>query len=271
MVVDTAPRALPFTIKPRVRAPNTDLPRLGLIALATDLTVERDAARLIGWNEAIVHVSRIRFENPTTPENLNAMAPGLAAAASLLAPGADLAALAFACTAASVTIRNEVVAEAFASVRPGVPVVTPSSAGLAALNALGASRIALLTPYLPETTAPMVAYFEAKGLAVAKAACFGLADDRDMARLERDSVVEAAVSLDSAEVDALFLSCTAMPSVDVIDAIEARVGKPVVSSNQAVFWAMRSLAGLPQRPPQTGGVGRLFDLPGPRRGEMEAG
>lgn len=261
--MESGRRASPHAVQPRCRPTETDLPRLGVVALATDLTFERDAARLIGWDEAIVHVSRIRFENPTTPENLAAMGPGLASSASLLAPGAELAALAFACTAASVTIRNEVIAEAFASIRPGVPVVTPSSAALAALKALGARRIALLTPYLPETTAPMVEYFEAKGMAVVRAACFGLADDRDMARLDWDAIVEAAVALDGDDVDALFLSCTAMPSLDVTDAIETRIDKPVVGSNQAVCWVMRALAGLPQQPPQTGGVGRLFDLPGP--------
>ena len=244
------------TVQPRCNPPSSDLPRLGLIVLSTDLTIERNAARLIGWHEAVVHVSRIRFENPTTPDNLCAMGPDIAAAAKLLVPGVDLAAVAFACTAASVTLRNEIVTDAIAAVRPGVPAVTPSSAGLAALKALGAYRIALLTPYLPETTAPMIDYFEAGGLTVERCACFGLSDDRDMARIDHAQLIEAAVALDSPAVDALFLSCTALPALDVIDAIEARIGKPVVSSNQATFWALRGLAGLSA---PAFGAGRLFD------------
>ncbi|QHQ34407.1 aspartate/glutamate racemase family protein [Algicella marina] len=255
--------ALPKTIQPRCHPPDEDLPRLGVIALATDLTFERDAARLIGWNEAVVHVARIQFDNPTTPENLSAMGPKIASAAALIVPGAKLAAIAFACTAASVTISNRVVAEAIGNVHPGVPVVTPSGAAVAALKALGADRAALLTPYLPETTAPMVDYFERNGINIERSACFGLADDRDMARLEKDTLIEAAVSLDSDSVDAVFLSCTAMPSLDVIDAIEARIRKPVVGSNQATLWALRGLAGLSQQTSRTEGVGRLFGLPAP--------
>lgn len=247
-------------LTPRLRPPESDPPRLGVIALATDLTFERDAARLIGWDEATVHVARIPFENPTTPDSLRAMGPRIAAAAGLLVPGADLAAVAFACTAASVTIRNAVVRAAIAEVRPGVPVLTPSSAGVAALRALGARRIALLTPYLAETTAPMVGFFEAAGFSVVRVGCFGLADDRDMARLDHDSLIEAAVTLDGPDVEAVFLSCTAMPSLEVIEAIEARLGKPAVGSNQATLWAMRALAGLPAGPR---GVGRLLSLPGP--------
>ncbi|MCB1313590.1 MAG: arylmalonate decarboxylase, partial [Sedimentitalea sp.] len=66
--------------------------------------------------------------------------------------------------------------------------------------------------------------------------------------------------LDGPDVEAVFLSCTAMPSLEVIEAIEARLGKPAVGSNQATLWAMRALAGLPAGPL---GVGRLLSLPGP--------
>lgn len=260
--MSAAKPASPETIEPRCRPPETDLPRLGLIALATDLTFERDAARLIGWDEAILHVTRIRFQNPTTPENLRAMGPDISAAAALLVPGVRLAALAFACTAASVTMSNEVVTQAIDRVQPGIPVVTPSGAAVTALKALGARRIALLTPYLPDTTAPMVEYFDNNELPVARCGCFAMGDDRDMARLDHDSMIEAAVSLDSDDVDAVFMSCTAMPALDVIGAIEAKIGKPVVSSNQATLWMMRGLAGLSQKP-QAEGVGRLFEVPVP--------
>ena len=248
---------------PVCRAPGTGLPRLGVIALSTDLTFERDTARLIGWDEASVHVARINFENPTTPAQLAAMGPDIAGAAKLLVPGASLAAVAFACTSASVSIRNEVITGAIHDIRPGVPVITPSFAALSAMRHLGVARIALLTPYLCETTAPMVAYFEANGLAVTRAAGFGLADDRDMARLDPDTLAQAAISLDGPDVDAVFLSCTALPALDVIERIEAQLNKPVLGSNQATLWALRGLAGLgrPARP-----VGRLFDVAGPTGG-----
>ncbi len=215
------------TLSPHCVSQANDLPRLGMVALATDLTMERDASRLITHDEATLHVSRIAFENPTTPDNLHAMGPGLSAAADLLVPGVDLAAIAFACTSASITISNDVVYGAIAKVRLGLPVVTPSSAALAAFRALDVRRIALLTPYLIETTAPMVDYFRQQGLSIQTAACFNIADDRDMARLDRTTLIDAAVSLDSPHIDAVFMSCTAMPAVDVIDEIEARLGKPV--------------------------------------------
>lgn len=244
-------------LSPLSDSSKTDMPRLGMIVLATDMTVERDARQLIAPDEAAFHVSRIPFENPTTPDSLRAMGPNLTVAADLLVPGVNLTAIAFACTSASVTIRNDAVYQSIAKVRPNVPVVTPSSAALLAFRALNVRRIALLTPYLVETTEPMIEYFEDQNISIEKAACFNMADDRDMARFDHDTLIEAAVSLDGPNVEAIFLSCTALPAVGVIDAIEARIGKPVVSSNQATLWALRGLAGLP--PPKKG-VGRLFDM-----------
>ena len=238
--------------RPALRAEDAVV-RFGLVALATDLTMEGDLAYLLP-QEARVHVTRVVFANPTTPENLLAMRPRLTEAAALIAPEIPLAALCFGCTSGSAVIGNDAIAEAFGAARPSVPVLTPTSALLAAAAWLGLRRIAVLTPYLPETTSPLVAYFETEGLSVASTLCLGLADDRDMARIEPDEIVAAAVDADVPEADAVFLSCTALPALHVIEKIEARLDKPVLTSNQVCAWAMLRAAGLPAARP----TGRLF-------------
>ncbi len=231
------------------------LRRLGLILLATDLTSERDFARLVSVDAAAIHATRVAFANPTTPENLLRMAPLLEAAAGLLVPGVELDAICFSCTAASVVIGDEAVRAAVQRTRPGVPVVTPMSAARAALRALGAGRIAVLTPYLVETTRPMAAHLIDEGFDVVRSSCLGMEDDREMARLEAASLIEAAVLADDARAEALFVSCTALPALDALARIEARLGKPVVTSNQASIWAMRHAAGIRSVPQ---GYGSLF-------------
>ena len=229
--------------------------RLGLILLATDLTTERDVARLVPPDAAAVHATRVAYANPTTPENLRRMAPRLEAAAALLAPGAKLDAICFSCTAASVVIGDGAVCEAVERARPGVPVITPIAAGCAALKALDARRVALLTPYLAETTRPVAAHLVAEGFEVMRSSCLGLEDDREMARLEPASLIDAAARADDPRAEALFVSCTALPALDVVAEIEARLGKPVVTSNQASIWAMRRAAGIGEVPE---GYGSLF-------------
>jgi maleate isomerase len=231
--------------------------RLGLIVLSTDLTTERDAARVVPPDHAAVHVARVPFQNPTTPENLRRMAPLLTRATELILPGEPLAAIYYACTSASVVIGDSEVAEAIHAARPGVPVVTPTQASLDAFAELGVRRIALVTPYLPCTTVPMVAYFERGGLEIVTAHCLGIEDDRDMARVSAQTIIDAVLAADCDAAEAVFLSCTALPALGVIDALEARLGKPVVTSNQAGLWRMLRHAGLVA----DHAPGRIFAMP----------
>ncbi len=252
------PKLPPISVAPRPPAADpglASLPRIGLILLATDLTTERDVARLVGPDEAGVHSTRVNYVNPTTPENLRGMAPRLSEAAALLAPGEPLRAIAYGCTSASVVIGEAEVARVIGRGRPGVPVVTPIGAAKAAFRHLGVQRIAVLTPYLSETTAPVVEHFADAGFAVLSAHCLGLEDDRDMAKISADALVDAARIADHPDAEALFVSCTALPALVVAERLEAALGKPVVTSNQAVIWALRRHSGL-DRP--AAGFGRLM-------------
>ncbi len=243
------------TVDGRFEHAVAEVPRLGLILLATDMTTERDVARLIPPDEAAVHATRVAYVNPTTPDNLRRMGPLLSAAAALLVPGADLRAIYYSCTAASVVIGEEAVESALEFGRPGVRVVTPIGAASKALRALGARRIAVLTPYLEEATAAVVRHLEGAGFEVVRAECLGMSDDREMALVSRATIVEAARRVDAPEAEAVFISCTALPALSAVAEIEAALGKPVVTSNQAGIWEMRRLAGLTA--PVTG-YGRVF-------------
>lgn len=232
--------------------------RFGLVALATDLTSEGDFARIFP-PEAMVHTTRVAYANPTTPENLRKMAPLLTDAASLIAPGIPLAAICYSCTSAAATIGEETVERSIQAARPGVPVVTPTGAASRALRALGVRSVAVLTPYLPEASEAVGAWFADQGFAVPRIDCLGLADDRDMARVSRSTIVEAALAVDGPESEAIFLSCTALPAIGAIAEIEARTGKPVVTSNQASAWEMLRRGGFSDWCPAD--YGRLFSLP----------
>ncbi len=237
--------------------PREAVARLGMILLATDLTSERDAARVIPAERAAVHVTRIAYDNPTTPETLRETAPRLADAAALLAPVPGLKAICYSCTSAAIEIGDAGIAEAIGKACPGVPVVTPPGAALEAFRALGVRRINLLTPYLPQTTAPMAAHFAAAGLQVANAECLGIEDDRDMARVRDGDIVAAAQAADRPDAEGLFISCTALPALGLIPELERLLGKPVVTSNQASLWRMLHHAGLA---PREGAGGRLFEV-----------
>lgn len=235
--------------------------RLGLILLSSDLTTEPDYARLMPPDEVACFGSRVKADNPTTPENLRRMLPRLGAAAALLPEDYPPAAICYSCTAASVVLGDDVVTQAIQLVWPGVPVVTPSHSAVLALQALQAQRISVLTPYLPETSEPMAEYFSRQGLDIQRFECLGIEDDRVMARVQPQSIIAAACAVDDPASEAIFISCTALPAIAVIAELEQKLGKPVVTSNQATAWTMLQHAGA-QKLPQ--GYGRLFSekLPG---------
>lgn len=228
--------------------PRDTLLRFGLVALATDMTIEGDAARLMPPGTRL-HVTRIAFENPTTEENLRRTGPRLRAAVDLLVPGIPLAGIGFGCTSASAVLGDQM--DRLAGMRGTV--TTPMSGALKGLAALGVTRIALMTPYLEATTDLVGDHFEAHGIAVLKRSSMGYADDRDMALLPEPEITRMAEAADHLDAEALFMSCTALPALGLIERLEARLGKPVVTSNQALFWAMLDAAAVP-----ASGPGALF-------------
>ena len=229
--------------------------RIGLIALATDHTTERDFARMSPGPEVAIYVSRVMNYNPTTVENLRRMAPRLSDAAALILPDEPLDVVAYSCTSASVAIGDEAVMAAIQEATPGVPCVTPPSAAAAAFAHLGVRRISVLTPYLRSVSEPFVDYFAARGLETATLTCLGIEDDRDMARLAPASIAAVAREVCDPAAEGLFISCTAVRAAEAAEEIEQALGKPVVTSNQAMFWQALRTAGCDS---PVSGYGRLL-------------
>ncbi len=94
----------------------------------------------------------------------------------------------------------------------------------------------------------------AQGYEIAELTGLGITNDSDMVRVSPRYIRDFAVSLDRPDADAIFISCGALRTVDVIEEIEASVGKPVIASNQAMLWHCLRLAGIDD---QFDGLGRL--------------
>ena len=235
--------------------------RIGLIVLATDHTSEDDFRRMVASDRVRVHVARIAYANPVTPENLRRMQPALTEAAALLLPEEDLEAICYSCTSASVVIGDDAVEAAITAAKPGAKVVTPTLAAVTGLRALGASRISILTPYTAETSRPMGEYFLRHGFSIASFTCLGMDDDREMARISADSLHEIACASCTPDAEALFISCTALRAAPIAGRIEAALGRPVVTSNQATAWQCLGAAGLAGPEGGAAKYGRLLSLP----------
>ena len=115
-------------------------------------------------------------------------------------------------------------------------------------------RVAVATPYDAELTDRLVAFLAEAGVETSGVGYLGMGED--IWRVEGDSVAALARSIPREGAHALFLSCTNLPTYDVIAALEAELGIPVLSANLVTMWAaLRVLGELPQGRPE-----RLFGV-----------
>ncbi|MGK7653114.1 maleate cis-trans isomerase family protein [Roseovarius sp. B08] len=234
--------------------------RLGLIVLSTDETLETEARTILAGRDVGLHHSRIFSDSEVTPENLLSMQERMAASAALLPGGLD--AVGYGCTSASALMGAALIEGQVQLAHPGVPVTNPISAVVAALNTLGAARIAMVTPYAADVVAPLRSFLETRGIEVAHNFSFGETDDRRVACITEASTHAAVTEASRATgVQAVFTSCTNLRTFGVIDALETELGLPVISSNQALMWHLLGRAGADAR---GWGPGRLFQAEGAR-------
>ena len=243
-----------FTTKPS----EDERARIGLLVLESDQTMESEIRQLTDALGVSIYHARLANDALVTPDTLAKMEAELPVAAALLPEFLSIGALGYGCTSGATIIGEKRVAEILKQSHPNVPSSNPLSAAKAALNALGVQRLGLLTPYTPSVTAAMQAHFEAAGIAISVVGSFYEESDIVVGQIDPESILKATIALGKSDAcDGIFISCTSLRAVDIIDAAEAQLGKPVTSSNHALAWHLLRLAGINDK---LFGCGRLFDL-----------
>lgn len=121
--------------------------------------------------------------------------------------------------------------------------LTTSGAVTGALRAVGARRLAVVHPYQEPVNRLLAAYLEDSGFDVVALTPLGLDAVEDVYTVNEQQVLDTVVAGDHCEAEALFISCTALPTYEVIPHLEERLDKPVISANQATAWALLGAVG----------------------------
>jgi|TARA_B100001245_G_scaffold81327_1_gene58316 maleate isomerase len=195
-----------------------------------------------------LHISRTEFSEHTRVDEQLAQD---VSNASVVVPAIHSMAMArplsvgYACTMGSFVNGNAgeyLLRETMANAGVEKPVTT-SGALLDALSALGITKVAIATPYDEAMTRRLANFLSVAGVAVTKAGY--LESDYDIMRIGYDTVCELARAIHTDGAQALFFSCTNLRTFDVIERLEAELGKPVLSANQVTMWATLRAGGLP--------------------------
>ena len=205
--------------------------RIGLLVLQTDQTLEAELAALMPIEGVALYHARLANDAVVSPRSLARMAEELPRAAELIAPSLGLAAIGYACTSGATIIGETRVAEILARIHPGVPCTNPLTAAKAALAALGAARVGLVTPYTPDVTLAMQANFSAAGIDVPVVGSFYEDNDLEVGKINEASILDAAIVVgQDPRCDSVFISCTSLRSARVIALAEEKLGKPVTAT-----------------------------------------
>lgn len=229
--------------------------RIGLVALATDYNSETDLRRMLPKGVDLF-TNRVLNANPLTIENLRAMAGDITRAASGLLPGLGVDVVIYGCTSGTAAIGGKELERLIQIAQPGIPCTNPILAASEALRTFDAKKISILTPYDDAVNAAVAENFKKEDFDILNIDGFGLNDDIEMTGLPPAAIGEAALQICDPDADALFISCTAIRSSLVIEEVEKTLGKPVVTSNQALLWHCLQLMKNDSR---VTGFGKLFD------------
>ena len=229
--------------------------RIGLMVPTGNSVMEPEFHRMAP-DGVSTHANRVYLKD-VTPGSLAGMADHAAESAQGLA-AIRIGVLAFGCTSGSfiggkgydaglIRIMEEAT---------GIPATTTTTAVLRALDLLGVRRIALATPYTEEVTGLEAQFLADHGFEVTRARGGGLIEVADMQECEPEVAYARAREVDDDRAEAVFISCTGFRSIEVIEKLEAELGKPVISSNQASLADCLRVLGVTEVQP---GFGSLFD------------
>jgi maleate cis-trans isomerase len=234
-----------------------DRARLGLLVPSGNSVAEPELHAMLPPGVAAL-VTRLELRGSSEAELLN-MAAALEPAARLLAD-AGPALIGFHCTAVSTfapamaeAIRARIEAAA------GIPACATADGILAALALLGARRVLLVTPYIGAVHEREIGFLASHGITVVGGDRMGVNTNAEMARIPPAAIAERARAAAAASpgAEACFISCTAIRSAGLIAPLEAELGMPVLTSNQAMAWHATRRLGLRDAMP---GFGRLMAL-----------
>ena len=212
--------------------------RLGLLVPSSNSTNESEFTGALPKGVSL-HTARLPLEDVTVAD-LSAMADAAERAAERVTH-ADVDVVAYGCTTGSLVEGRDHAEELEATVETvaDAPAVATALSVERALRAVGADRVAVVTPYTDDLDRRERAFLEDGGFEVVSVDGRGLERNTQIGALRpEDAYRQATVAVDGLDVvpDAVFVSCTNYRTFGALERLEADLGVPVITSNQATLW-----------------------------------
>ena len=210
--------------------------KIGLVALSTDFSIEKDFNSVLLNLPIDLFVNRLPFFNPLTNENLIKMTEKLTEVTKNILPDQTLDVVAYGCTSGTIAAGIDNIINKIQLAKPNCKVTTPITSAVNALKHLSLKKISIFTPYPQTINEKVINYFIKEGFDVRSFASFNLDSDLDIGKIDPNYLFEVLSKMDTGDSEALFISCTALPALEIIQELENKIKKTVLSSNQTLIW-----------------------------------
>ena len=230
-------------------------PRIGLITLGSDFRIEKDFNNVIYGRDVDLYVNRIHCYNPLTNETLAKMADDITDVTKDILPDQKIDCVAYGCTSGTIAAGYDVIEKNVKLAKPEAKVTTPITSAIKALKAFNINKVSVFTPYTKSINDSVINYFNKENIAVNGLTYFDIESDLDIGKVDEEYLFEVLSKIDLEDSEALFVSCTALPVLSIIDKLEKKMNKVILSSNQTLIWESLKAIGYKNN---IEGFGKLF-------------
>ena len=174
---------------------------------------------------------------------------------SNILPNENIDCIVYGCTSGTIASGFKTIEKKIKNAKPKSKVITPSTAAITALKKLNIKKISLFTPYPKKLNDEVLSFFKDEKFLITSNYYLDIESDTDIWKVDPEYLFKVLVSMDHADSDALFISCTALPVLQIIEKLEKKLKKFVLSSNQVLIWDTLEKIGQNN---SINGFGKLF-------------
>ncbi len=228
--------------------------RLGLIVPSSNTTMEAEYGRILPDNISL-HTGRMRLKDVTV-EALMEMERSVDEEATKLAD-AHVDIIGYGCTSGSLVkgLRHDKEIVSKIEKVTNVPSVATAGAVVDALKSLNLIKVVVATPYIEDINNLEEKFLNGNDFEVIEIKGLSIIENIKIGRTKEEAVIDLVKKLNHQDADGIFISCTNLPTMKIIEKLENDLNKPVISSNTATLWSMIKESGHDVK---IEGIGRLF-------------
>jgi arylmalonate decarboxylase len=229
--------------------------KLGILTPANNVVIEPEFYRFLP-PEVAVYTTRMLTSGTHSLEGLVAMEKSaMRGVEELAATKVDV--IVYACLSTSLA-KEEGWSEAFIErvhESTGIPATAAALATIEALGAMGIKRVGVGSPFPKKIDAEVAPFMARYGIEVLKTVSLEVSDEAEIGRIPPDAIYRLGKDADHEDAQGVCLMATDIQTLDVVEALERDLGKPVVTTNQAILWKTLQLGGVQ---PDIADCGRLL-------------